>query len=114
MYFVGGNFFGWFGEYAFDSSELPILTLYPFYIPILVRFMIVEKDIHPIKRFALPILSCIGVVIMVIASIASHGEKIWYYLVLFAAVMLSGVLCYRKDGKTIARILGDKIKNIVK
>ena len=114
VYFVGGGFFGWFGDYAFDSSELPILTLYPLYIPILIRFMIVEKNTHPIKRFALPILSCIGVVIMVIASIASHGKKIWYYLIVFAVIMLLGLLCYRKDGKTVAYRLGKKMKSIVK
>ena len=93
-YFVGGQFFGWFGSYAFDSSELPIVTIYPLYIPILIVFMIKEKDIHPFKRFVLPILSCVGVVVMVIASIVSHKMANLYYLVVFAVIMAIGAAFY--------------------
>ena len=51
-----------------------------------------EKDLHPVKRFVLPILSLVGVVVMVIASIASHGIKNLYYLVVFAVIMGLGAL----------------------
>jgi len=94
VYFVGGQFFGWFGEYAFDSSELPIITIYPLYVPILIVFMIKEKELHPVKRFVLPILSIVGVVVMVIASIASHGMGNVYYLAVFAVIMAIGAAFY--------------------
>ena len=87
VYFIGGQFFGWFGEYAFDSSEIPIVTTYPLYIPILVAFMIKEKGMHPFKRFVLPALSVVGSVIMTVACILRHGVTNLYYLVVFAAVM---------------------------
>ena len=34
MYFYGANLAGWAGKYAFDSSELPIITIYLMYLPI--------------------------------------------------------------------------------
>jgi len=92
VYFIGGQFFGWFGEYAFDSSELPIVTIYPLYIPMLIAFMIKEKGMHPVKRFLLPILSIIGSGVMVAASILRHGIKNLYYLVIFVIIMGAGLL----------------------
>lgn len=93
-YFIGGQFFGWFGSYAFDSSELPIITIYPMYLPILIRYMIKEKDLGVFKRFVLPSLSIVGVLVMVAASIFRHGMANVWYLILFAAVMLVGVVMY--------------------
>lgn len=95
-YFAGGQFFGWFGNYAFDSSELPIVTIYPLYIPILISFMIKAKDVHPVKRFVLPILSICGTVILVIASIVSHKMGNVWYLIVFAVLMGVGAFFYRK------------------
>ncbi len=90
VYFMGGQFFGWFGEYAFDSSEIPIVTVYPLYIPILISFMIKEKGMHPVKRFVLPSLSIIGALVMTAASIFRHGMSNLYYLVIFVIVMAVG------------------------
>ena len=91
-YFLGGQFFGWFGAYAFDSSELPIITVYPLYVPILVSFMMKEKGLNPFLRFVLPSLSIVGAGVMVAASIFRHGISNIWYLVVFAAVMLVGAL----------------------
>lgn len=99
-YFVGGCGLGWFGQYAFDSSELPIITIYPIYVPILILFMIKEKGLHPVKRFVLPILSIVGVGIMVAASIASHGIANLYYLAVFAVIMGVGAIFNYKKNKT--------------
>ena len=92
LYFYASQFFSWFGEYGFDSSELPIITLYPLYIPLLISFAIKEKDLHPVKRFVLPILSILGCLVMVAASIFRHGSSIFWYLIVFAVVMLWGYL----------------------
>ena len=98
VYFLGGQFYGWFGAYAFDSSELPIITIYPLYLPILISFMIKEKGVNPFLRFVLPSLSIVGVGIMVAASIFRHGISNVWYLIVFAVVMLvgAGLLFYRK------------------
>ena len=90
---------GIFGEYGFDSSELPIITIYPMYIPILVIMMVKEKDVHPFKRFVLPLISMVGVGIIIYAGIRSHGVKNLYYLAVFAVIMLSGWLVLRQNEK---------------
>ena len=94
FWFVYFIFFclGIFGDYGFDSSELPIITIYPLYIPILISLMVKEKDVHPFKRFVLPALSIVGVGIIVYASIKSHGIKNLWYLIVFAVIMFIGWL----------------------
>ena len=104
VYFVGANGLNWFGEYGFDSSELPIITIYPLYVPILIGFMIKEKDVHPFKRFVLPILSIIGSGVMVAASILSHGMDNVYYLGIFIPVMALGVYFQFKNKRDAAKI----------
>lgn len=96
VYFIlfGSGLFSW-GEidrFCFDSSELPIITLYAMYIPILISMMIKEKDLSPFKRFVLPTLSILGVCVIVYASIDKHGMKNVWYLVVFAVIMLAGYL----------------------
>ena len=99
-YFVGGQFFNWFDKFAFDSSELPIITIYPIYVPILVSFMIKEKGLNPFFRFVLPILSIIGAGVMVAASIFRHGLGNIWYLIVFAVIMAVGVaLHFLRKGK---------------
>lgn len=99
VYFIGGQFFGWFGNYAFDSSELPIITVYPLYVPILIRFMIKEKDLNAFKRFVLPGLSIVGAGIMVAASIFRHKMGNVWYLIVFAAIMIIGAILYYFNGR---------------
>ncbi len=99
VYFIGGQFFGWFGAYAFDSSELPIITIYPIYVPMLVLFMMKERDLHPVKRFVLPALSIVGAGIMVAASIVRHGMANVWYLIVFAIVMAAGAAVWYFNGK---------------
>ena len=103
VYFIiaGGGFFQWdiINEYGFDSSELPIITIYPLYVPILIAMMINEKDVHPFKRFVLPCLSIVGIGIIVAASIIKHKMDNVWYLIVFALVMLAGFLVMRYNDK---------------
>jgi APA family basic amino acid/polyamine antiporter len=113
-YFTGGQFFGWFGSYAFDSSELPIITLYPLYVPILLMFMKKEKDLHPVKRFVFPALSIAGVGVLVVASIVSHKMGNLYYLAVFSVIMAIGAVFYFYNNRNIAKGLsvGAVVKEI--
>ena len=81
---------------SFDSSELPIITIYLMYLPILIQWMRKEKDQNLIRRFILPILALCGSVFMVVASIFSHGMDCLWYLIVFAVIMVIGALCYNK------------------
>ena len=103
---VGSGFFGWagFDKYGFDSSELPIITIYPLYVPIFMVMMIREKELGVFKRFVLPIVSIIGVGIIVLASIIKHEMDNVWYLILFAIIMAIGylVLLSNKKKKMVA------------
>ncbi len=96
----------WFGKFSFDSSELPIITIYALYIPMFIMFMIKEKGINPLKRFVLPALGIIGSGFMVFAAIYSHGYlpyitakadgefacPVLFYLIVFAVIMGIGLI----------------------
>ena len=97
LYFYCSNLAGmWSGPFVFDSSELPIITIYLMYLPILIQWMRKEKDQPPVRRFVLPILALCGSVFMVIASIFSHGMGCVWYLIVFAVVMIIGFFVYGK------------------
>lgn len=108
VFFYGANLTpnGWFGYFNFDSSELPIVTIYAFYIPIFIQFMRKQKDLSPLKRFVLPSLGLSGSLFMVFAALYSHGYLFYiegkangefscpvlFYLIIFAIIMLVGYL----------------------
>lgn len=102
--FLGAGLFSWgkINDYAFDSSELPIITLYALYIPIIISVMIKEKDLPPVQRFVLPILSLCGIATIIIACIIKHKMAIVWYLIVFGAIMLAGfgVRMYNKRKTT--------------
>ena len=91
--------FGTVSNYSFDSSELPIITLYAFYIPILISMMIKEKELGVFKRFVLPILSLAGIGVIIYASIMKHKMGNVWYLIVFAAIMLIGFMIQRINEK---------------
>ena len=95
MYFYGANLAGWAGKYAFDSSELPIITIYLMYLPILVQWIRKEKDQNVIRRFVMPILALCGSLFMIYACIFSHGWGCLWYLIVFAVIMGIGALYQR-------------------
>lgn len=82
----------WFGFMNFDSSELPIITIYAFYIPIFFRMMVTEKGLHPFKRYVTPVFSILGSIFMIFAAVISHGSEIFAYLIVFAVFMILGLL----------------------
>jgi len=97
FYFYAGNLAGWCGEYGFDSSELPIITIYAFYLPIYVKFMVKGKEFGVFKRFVLPILAICGSLFTIYAAIDSHKMGVVYYLIVFAAFMLVGWIADKKN-----------------
>lgn len=115
VYFYGANLSNaydpenvktWFGMFSFDSSELPIITIYALYIPMFIQFMRKEKGLSVVKRFVLPALGIIGSGFMVVAALYSHGyapymaakEKgqfscpVLFYLIIFAVIMAIGMI----------------------
>ena len=89
----------WTGPFVFDSTELPIITIYMMYLPILIQWMRKEKDQPILSRFVLPILALCGSVFMVIASIFSHKWGCFWYMIVFAVIMAIGLLIKKSNKK---------------
>ena len=91
VYFYGANLTaGWFGPFCFDSSELPIITLYVLYIPIYIVLMR-QKSLSTFKRFVMPILAILCSLSMVFATFYAYGTTVLFYLIVFAVMMFIGV-----------------------
>ncbi len=114
LYFYGANLTsGWFGYFNFDSSELPIVTIYGLYIPIFIIWMIKEKELGFVKRFLLPVLALAACGFMVFAAIYAHGITpylnakangefscpVLFYLIIFAVIMLVGAFVKKPKKK---------------
>ncbi|MDY4898216.1 MAG: APC family permease [Eubacteriales bacterium] len=98
VYFYGANLAPecWFGPVAFDSSELPIVTIYAFYIPIFIVMILKEKDLHPFKRFVLAPLAVASCVFMIFAAVWAHKNATIWYLAVFVIIMLVSLFFYKK------------------
>jgi len=107
VYFYGANLTsGWFGLFNFDSSELPIVTIYAMYIPMFIMWMKNEKDLGFGKRFLLPAIAILACAFTVFAAVYAHGITpylaakeagkfscpVLFYLVIFAVIMGIGIL----------------------
>jgi APA family basic amino acid/polyamine antiporter len=93
VYFYGANLAPtpWFGPFCFDSSELPIITLYLLYIPIFLKLMGL-KNLKGFNRYVVPVLAILCCLFMCFACIYTYRVKVLFYLILFAVIMLGGAL----------------------
>ena len=95
-FFLATQLKTWTGIFVFDSSELPIITIYLMYIPMFIQWMRKEKGQNVLRRFIMPILALCGSVFMVIACILGHKIGCLWYLIVFAVIMAIGVLFRKK------------------
>jgi len=97
LYFFGTQLTdSWIGPYWFDSSELPIVTIYASYIPIFIMLAVKEKELPSFKRFVMPVLAVLACIFMIIAACFAHKMAVVWYLITFAIVMLLGSFFYKK------------------
>ena len=109
VYFFGANVLGtWFGVFAFDSSELPIVNLYAFYIPIFIS-MYKDRSLSGFNRYVAPTMSILSCVFLIVCAVYTHGiDKyrqaaaaghfsfpVLFYLIIFAAVMIYSSFYYK-------------------
>jgi APA family basic amino acid/polyamine antiporter len=102
-----------FGLFSFDSSELPIITIYAIYIPIFVKFIIKEGKKNIFKNTVMPIFAIIAAIFMVFVAVYAHGIRpyqsaaangtfafpVLFYLIVFAVIMAIGAIFYKKRAK---------------
>ena len=96
LYFYGGAIMEGFGPFKFDSSELPIITLYAIYIPIYIA-LLKRKDMTGFQGNVLPVLAILCSLFMVFAAIYSHRINVVYYLIVFLVIEVIGA--FFKGGK---------------
>lgn len=97
VYFYGANLTaGWFGPFCFDSSELPIITLYALYIPIYFSLM-KRNDLSAFRGKVMPILATLCSLFMVYATIRAYHIKVLFYLIIFVVILLIGA--FFKSGR---------------
>lgn len=97
VYFYGANLTaGWFGPFCFDSSELPIITLYALYIPIYFSLM-KRNDLSAFRGKVMPILATLCSLFMVYATIRAYHIKVLFYLIVFVVIEVIGA--FFKSGR---------------
>ncbi|MBQ6798296.1 MAG: amino acid permease [Oscillospiraceae bacterium] len=115
VYFYGANLStGWFGYFNFDSSELPIVTIYAMYIPIFILWMKKEREEGFVKRYLIPSLAILSCAFMVFAAVYAHGITpylqakangafsfpVLFYIVIFAVIMFIGAIFQKYGNRT--------------
>ena len=89
LYFYFGTILNSFGPVMFDSSELPIITLYALYIPIYIALM-KRSGLSAFRGKVMPVLAILCSVFMVFAAIYSHKWNVAWYLGLFLIIEIIG------------------------
>jgi len=99
-----------FGLFSFDSSELPIITIYGMYIPIFIMFIIKEGKKNVFKNTVMPIFGVIACLFMMFVAVYAHGVRpyqaaaangefsfpVLFYLIVFIVIMAIGAILYKK------------------
>ena len=104
-----------FGLFSFDSSELPVITIYAIYVPIFLLFILKEgKKARGAKQvmrdIVMPVLALLASLFMILVAILAHGVypyqeaaakgefsfPVLFYLIIFAVIMGFGALFYKK------------------
>lgn len=83
---------GFAANFLFDSTELPLICVYAFYIPIYVMLMVKGKGLNPLKRFIMPVLSLAGACLFIYAAITKHGSKNIGFIIVAVVIMIIGAL----------------------
>ena len=96
---VSGEATGFAANFLFDSTELPLICVYAFYLPIYVMLMVKCKELNAFKRFIMPILSFAGACLFIYAAIAKHGMKNIGFLIVAAVIMLIGAITRNSGAK---------------
>jgi len=111
FYFYGANLTApIFGMFSFDSSELPIITIYALYIPMFIVFIKKEGKKNIFKNTVMPVLAILASMFMVFVAVYAHGIRpyqaaaangefafpVLFYLIVFTVFMAIGAMFYKK------------------
>lgn len=80
---------------SWENDELPIISLYGLYIPIFIVMMIKGKGLNVFQRFVMPAVACVCCGFMVYSAIWAYRIQSLYYVIVFAAIAIVGMLFYK-------------------
>lgn len=85
-----------FGDFGFDISEIPVVTVYGMYIPLFFFFLKKWGDkISPLKKIVVGI-GIIACIFTAVCAIYTHFNDMTDYVLVFVAIMLAGSLFRKK------------------
>lgn len=87
--------------FLFDPTELPIITIYALYIPVFIQWSASRRAPPSGSTISCRSLPSAASVFMVIACLVSHGMGCFWYLIVFAFVMVLGGLLNRRTQRTV-------------
>lgn len=75
-----------------DVSELAIVFLYAFYIPIYIYIMIKNKNAGVVRRYIIPTLAIIAAIIILVSGILAHALNALIFFVASLIILFIGFL----------------------
>jgi amino acid transporter len=103
FYFFGANLRApLFGLFSFDSSELPIITIYAFYVPIFLCFLFKNGKKSVWKNGVMPAMATVAAVFMVFAAVYAHGIVPYQKAQAATTDTVQTVLSVDADGRLVA------------
>ena len=93
LFYLLGEEGGGLGRFQFDSTELPVVTIYALYIPIFFSFAKKEKNKKSIILYAGGICACLFVLF---CGVLAHAEELISYAMVLFGIMLFGTLFHKK------------------
>lgn len=94
LFYLFGEQGGALGKFRFDSTELPVVTVYALYIPIFFSFAKSERNI---KTNLLCFCGICASLFAVICGVLSHtGELSGYFAILFSLFLFSSIFCKKR------------------
>ena len=114
LYWFFGALNSKLGVFNFDSSELPIITIYALYIPLFICYMISEikaKNKNILTTFIMPIIATLCSLFMVFCAFYAHGISpyltdksipIVYYMIVFIIVtVVASIISIKNTNKDL-------------
>ena len=77
------------------------MTIYAMYIPIFIMIMVKEKSLSFFNRYLMPFLSICACIFMMIAACYAHGQDVIFFLIIYAVVMVLGMMLRDSKKKNI-------------
>jgi len=102
LFVIFANVNGWFGNFNFSLPDFYNFSFFALLVPIFLCFMVKVKDLHPVKRFLLPLIATGGAGFMFTTYWVGSTIHAIVYTSVFVVLALIGFLIYILNLKKMA------------